>query len=165
MAEFYNGEELNYVNLDRLEKTLKFVPNRRQSFVSTGELVNAIGDAGVQPKDITGIYKVSHNNPSFSVQFGFSVTCDMVYALSQLKVRDTIFEIMRLNEQIVNLRVHWLPLYFDKMILTEIFENFGEVLDVSMLKTAYAHHTTFDGVREVRLKTEELKKTNKRFHM
>lgn len=65
---------------------------------------------------------------------------------------------MKINEQVVTLRIHWLPLYFDNSILYEIFGQFGEILSVKMLKTAHANVVTFDGVREVKVKVDEFKK-------
>ena len=73
-------------------------------------------------------------------------------------------DIMKLSEQVVSLRVHWLPLYYDSLLLTEILDPFGEVLDVNMLRSAHADCVTFDGVREVRLRTTEVKKQKKFSH-
>ena len=70
MAEyFYDGEETAFINTDRLRKTLKFLPTRRQVSVSAGELLNAIHAKGVEPDDVAGIFKVGAFDSSFSVQF------------------------------------------------------------------------------------------------
>lgn len=159
MAEFYfDGDESSFINGDRLSKTVKFVPSRRQASVSAGELLNALAAVGIQPEDIAGVYKVSQNDYSFSVQFCFTDTAETVSSLQKIKVGDASFDIMKMNEQVVSLRVHWLPLYYDSLILKEALQNFGEVIDVSMLKTAHANCVTLDGVREVRLKTDERNK-------
>ena len=51
-----------------------------------------------------------------------------------------------------------MPLYYDNLILHEALHSFGEVVDVKMLKEANANSVTFDGVREVRLRTDEMQK-------
>ena len=159
MAEFFfEGDEASYINSDRLSRTLKFAPqSRRRVFVSAGELLNALAANGIQPDEISGVYKVSSNDLSFSVQFKFADTVNQVNDLRQIKVGDTCYEIMKMDEQ-VNLRVHWMPLYYDGLILTEILESFGEVVDTNLSKTAHADVVAYDGVREVRLRTDELRK-------
>lgn len=159
MAEyFFEGEESQYINQDRLGKTLKFVPTRRNASVSAGELLNALSSAGIQPDEISGIYKVGALDYSYSVLFCYTDTAEQISDLQSLKVGDQIFDIMKLNEQIVNVRVHWLPLYYDNLILHEALHSFGDVVDVKMLKAAHANSVTFDGVREVRLRTDEMRK-------
>ena len=59
---------------------------------------------------------------------------------------------MKMNEQVVSLRIHWLPIYFDNAILREIFDADGEVMDIKLLKTAHEDFVAFNGVREIRLK-------------
>lgn len=63
-----------------------------------------------------------------------------------------------MTEQIVSVRVHWLPVYYDNSILWEIFSEFGKVLSVDMLKTAHGEHVTLDGTRQVKMKVDEFKK-------
>ena len=75
-----------------------------------------------------------------------------------LKHNDLIFDVMMINEQIVTIRVHWLPIYYDGSILREIFAEYGEVLDIKINKTSYAKLTAFNGQREVWLKCDEFRK-------
>ena len=42
----------------------------------------------------------------------------------------------KMDEQIVTLRVHLLPLYMDNSLLREVFAEYGKVIDVVMLKQA-----------------------------
>ena len=86
--------------------------------------------------------------------FCYIDTAEKINDLQCLKVGDQIFDIMKLTEQIVDVRVHFLPLYYDNLILHEALHSFGGVVDVKMLKAAHANSVTFDGVREVRLRTD-----------
>ena len=73
MEEFFcDVDEAKYINVDRLGRTLKFVPTRRNARCSVGELLNSIAATGVDPEDISGIYKVSQNDFTFSVMFKFA---------------------------------------------------------------------------------------------
>ena len=155
---YYEGDETTFINSDRLQRTLKFVPCRRNSRTSAGELLLALSQYGLGPQDVEGIYKVSALDNSYSIQLGFSDTVERVAALKSITAGDTKFDIMKLDEQVVSLRVHWLPLYYDNLLLNEILDSFGNVMSVNYLRTAHAECVTLDGVREVRLKTDELRK-------
>ena len=158
-AEYYfEGNESNYVNAERLDLTLRFVLMRKRVSTSVGVLINGITATGVEPEDISGVYKVSASDLSFTVQFKYSDTLEHVAAMKKNKVGEYDCDIMKLSEQAVSLRVHWPPLYYDSLLLTEILDPFGEVLDVNMLRSAHADCVTFDGEREVRLRTTEVKK-------
>ena len=166
---YFEGNESNFVNAERLDLTLRFVPMRKRVSTSVGELINGIAATGVQPEDISGVYKIIAFDSSFTVEFKYSDTLEHVAAMKKIKVGEYDFDIMKLSEheydfdimkfseQVASLRVHWLPLYYDSLLLTEILDQFGEVLDVNMLRSAHADCVTFDGVREVRLRTTEVK--------
>ena len=58
---------------------------------------------------MAGIYKASPSDSSFSVLFKFSDVVDDIVGRETLQVGLTSFEPMRMNEQVVSIRVHWLP--------------------------------------------------------
>lgn len=151
----FDGIEANYINPDRLSRTVRLVPCQPMVSCSYGELLNGICDAGIQPDEISGIFKVSSTDSSYSILFKFTDTVDQFMRLSKIQAGKCSFDIMKMNEQVVNIRVHWLPIYFDNSILREIFADFGEVMDIQMLRTAHEKLVTFNGVREIRLKTDE----------
>ena len=127
--------------------------------MSAGELLIAIHATGVEPDDVAGIFKVGALDSSFSVQISFTDIAEQVNALQCLQVGQQVFDILKMDEQIINIRVHWLPLFYDNIIINEVLSKFGEVVgDIKMLKNAHADSVTFDGVREVRLKTGEIGK-------
>ena len=66
------------------------------------------------------------------------------------------FNAISMSEQVVSLRIHWLPLYYDNRILKAIFCDFGEVLDVRNLKSSHKDLSAYNGTREVILKTDEV---------
>ena len=134
------------------------MPTRRQVSMSARELLKALTSARIQQDEVAGIYKVGALDSSYSVLFCYTDTAEKINDLQSLKLGDQIFDIMKLIEQIGNVRVHFLPLYYDNLILHEALHSFGEVVNVKMLKAAHANSVTFDGVREVRLRTDEMRK-------
>ena len=154
----FDGFEGNYVNAERLRKTVQLVPKSGSKAASYGELLNALEDLGVPPDEIEGIYKVSSTDNTYSVQMRFEDTVEAIVEKGEFNVGGNQFDIMKLTEQIVTVRVHWLPLYFDNVILEEIFGEYGQVLGISMMKTAHAKLVAQNGSREIRLKTDEFKK-------
>lgn len=154
----FEGCETNHINVDRLKRTLRLVPDEGRSGASVGDILNGLSGIGVTPDEIEAVYKVSAFDSSFSVMLKFSDTVELVSSKRKIQVRGNNFQIMKMNEQVVTIRVHWLPLYFDNSILHEILGQFGEVLNVKLLKTAHANVVTFDGVREVKLKVDEFQK-------
>ena len=99
-----------FINGERLERTLKFVPtNRTTSWgISAGELLNVLA-AYVGPEDVEGVYKVSQIDSTYSIQCKCRDIMDKVSALKKLTVANREFEVLRLNEQMVTVRVHWWP--------------------------------------------------------
>ena len=153
----FEGCESNHINVDRLKRTLKLVPEETRSGASVGVL-NGLSEIGVAPDEVEAVYKVSAFDPSFSVMLKFSDTVELVSSKRKMQVNGNSYQIMKMNEQVVSIRVHWLPLYFDNRILHKILGQFGEVLNIKLLKTAHANVVTFDGVREVKLKVDEFQK-------
>lgn len=154
----FDGIEANYINKDRLERTIRLVPLEPAKSCSYGELLNGLCNGVVQPDEINGIFRVSPTDSSYSVLFRFSDTVDEVVKLKQIKAGSCVFDVMKMTEQVLNLRIHWLPIYFDNSILSEILSQYGEILDIKMLKTAHEKLVAYNGVREVRLKTDEFHK-------
>ena len=97
-----------FINGERLERTLKFVPTNRTTRISAGELLNVLA-AFVGPEDVEGVYKVSQIDSTYTIQCKIRDNMDKVSALKKLTVANREFEILRLNEQMVTVRVHWLP--------------------------------------------------------
>ena len=83
---------------------------------------------------------------------------DQVVSLGSLLAGKSIFDSMKLNEQVKNVRIHWLPLFYDNTILRQILSAYGEILDFKMLKAAHEKVVVLDGVREVKMCVDEVKK-------
>ena len=59
----------------------------------------------------------------------------MMHLKGSIIINKMVFD-TKMDEQIVTLRVHWLPLYMDNSLLREVFAEYGKVKDVVMLKQA-----------------------------
>lgn len=98
MAEFYfEGNEADYINAQRLEKTLKFDPVTRYSSrdVSVCELLNNLHQAGIRPEDICGVYKASQNDFTFSLYFQFENGSMMWLPSTKVKMGNTEFVVVK----------------------------------------------------------------------
>ena len=118
----------------------------------------ALEDLGVPSDEIEGIYKVSSTDNTYSVQMRFGDTVEAIVEKGEFNVDGNPFDIMKPTERIVTGCIHWIPLYFDNVIFEEIFSEYGQVLGISMMKTAHAKLVAQNGSREIRLKTDKLKK-------
>ena len=154
----FEGYEKDYINEDRLQRIVKFQATGYRSGCSSGEMLNALIAKGVEPEDIVGIYKVSPSDSVYSVLFKFTDIADLVVSWGSLLAGKASFDSMKLNEQVVNVRVHWLPLFYDNSILREILSDYGEILEFKMLKAAHEKVVVLDGVREVKMRVDEVKK-------
>ena len=152
----FDGIESYYINPDRLSRTVRLVPIGYGQNTAYGEILNAFLEARIDQQD--GVFKVSSFDKSYSVLFSYSDKVERYMGLEELKCGSQRFAIMCMSEQIVSLRIHWLPVYYNNSILREIFGEWGKVLSVDMLKTAHENHVILDGTREVKLKTDELSK-------
>ena len=61
-------------------------------------------------------------------------------------------------EQVVSLRIHWLPLYYEDRILMTMLCLYGEGVDIKYMKSTYGNITAMNGTRDVLLKTDEIRK-------
>ena len=48
--------------------------------------------------------------------------------MASLKAGSCYYHAIKMDEQVVNTRFHWLPLYFKNSLLHEIFSMYGEVM-------------------------------------
>lgn len=154
----FDCQETEYINVDKMERTVRLVPRESGRGASYGELLDAIEQVGVPTAEIEGIFKVSPTDNSFSILLKYDDSIQPFIETASLKAGNMIYDIMKMAEQVVTVRVHWLPIYYDSSILYELFSKYGEVLDIKMMKTAHAKITTFNGSREVKLKTDEFRK-------
>ena len=154
----FKGAETRFINVNRMEKTMRLVPTVARANVSYGDLLLGLEKAGIEMNDIGGIYKVSAFENAYSVLLNFEDAAEKLKSLQQIKCGDTICDVMKMSEQIITLRIHWLPMYFDNSIIQEMLNLYGEVINIEMLKTEHAKLSTYNGTREVRLKCDELGK-------
>ena len=153
----FDGNETNYIDEDQLELTVRLTPTEYGT-LSYGDVFIALEDEGLKAEDLTGLYKVSSNDRSFNLTMKDRHTAKRLMDAKFIGRGSKRFTVMLCSEQIVSLRVHWLPLYYQDRLLKAIFCDYGEVLEVKHNKTSYTNVCTFNGMREVTLKTDEKSK-------
>lgn len=153
----FEGQESNFINEKQLNLTVRLSP---QSWVSSSylDVLNILEEEGLKAEDILGLYKVSASDSNYSL---FLSNEDALNFLKEKKVIGNSrlkFNVVGLTEQVVSLRIHWLPLFYDNRLLKAIFCDYGEVIDVRLCKSSHAKLCALNGMREVLLKTDEILK-------
>ena len=151
----FEGVEYNYINEEKLDLTVKLTAAEWRN-MSVGDVLAALEKEGVKPEEIEGIYKVSAHDNAYSVQLTTRDTVNRLKKQGIIGSGNFRFNAISMSEQVVSLRIHWLPLYYDNRILKSIFCDFGEVLDVRNLKSSHKDLSAYNGTREVILKTDEV---------
>ena len=157
----FEGSETIHINNTKLDQTVKLIPadpgNRRQ-LPSYGELLSVLEDAGIDGEKIEGLFKVSDSDSSYSLQMKDEEAVQELMDIQQLRFGKASLNVMKMSEQVVTLRVHWLPLYYDHSILRTVFSLYGQILDIGMMRASHEKVTVLNGVRQVTLKVDEVMK-------
>ncbi|KAL3877983.1 hypothetical protein ACJMK2_035630 [Sinanodonta woodiana] len=134
-----------YVDCDIYHKTL-----RVEGRISREEALRRLNHAGIATKDIEGMYREGENSPWNAVL----CTKEQAYGVQAEGIK-------YLAKMVVDLRVHWLPLYISDDIIREVLSPFGKVLDITRDKTVLDKDVvTFNGTRLVKLQTTEFDSRN-----
>ena len=107
----------------------------------------------MKAEEIQAVYKVSAYDSSFSVMLSYADSVGDLLRHGEVSAKRNRLKIMRMSGQVVTVRIHWLPIYFDNFILKEILSQFDEVVGIRMLKSAHAQVVAFDGVKVFSLHT------------
>ncbi|KAL3880761.1 hypothetical protein ACJMK2_032976 [Sinanodonta woodiana] len=112
---------------------------------SREEALKRLNNAGVAPSDIMGMYREGENSPWSAVlhtrEQAANVNSPQIKYVAKL---------------IVDLRVHWLPLYITDDIIREVLSPFGHVIDITKDTTILDQaNSTLNGTRLVKLQTTE----------
>ena len=107
-----------------MERTARLVPRENGRGASYGEPLDAIEQVGV-PSD-----------NSFSILLKCDDSIKPFIEAASLKAGNMMYDIMKMAEQVVAVRVHWLPIYYDSSILYELCSKYGVVLDIKTMLTA-----------------------------
>ena len=146
----FEGDMDNYVNKDRLGRMLRLIPREIHGFVSYGELFGGLKAAGVEPKEVESVFKVSPSDNAYNLICTYDDTYQRLLKQHILDIgngRDMFM--MQSTQNIVSVKVHWLPVHYDRTLLVEIFSAYGRVLKVDMLKSTHDNYSVYNGVREV----------------
>ncbi|KAL3877954.1 hypothetical protein ACJMK2_035595 [Sinanodonta woodiana] len=113
--------------------------------ISRDEALRRLNHAGVLLSDIVGMYREGENSP-------WNVVLETKEKASNINSEG----IKYLAKMVIDLHVHWLPLYISDMLIEEVLRPFGKVLDISKDKTLLDKDTmTLNGTRNVKLQTTE----------
>ena len=152
----YDGEEADFVNAEKAKKMLRLTgKERRGSFLSYGDVLIGLSDAGIKPEEIQAVFKVGDFKNAFNLLCTYEDTVQKLLEMQRFKVGDDMMIISHMSRQFVTVRVHWLPIQYDNSLLKEIFGAYGKVLNVRMVKSFYEKFEIYTGLREVIMEVDE----------
>ncbi|KAL3856798.1 hypothetical protein ACJMK2_011515 [Sinanodonta woodiana] len=134
-----------FLDTDIYERTV-----RVEGRISREEALKRLHHVGITTRDIEGMYREGENSPWNAVLHSKDQASNI-----------TAEGIKYLAKMIIDLRVHWLPLYIHDDIIQEVLAPFGKVLEVTRDKTLLDKDTlTLNGTRIVKLETTEFDMKN-----
>ncbi|KAL3870755.1 hypothetical protein ACJMK2_038799 [Sinanodonta woodiana] len=118
--------------------------------MSREDAIRKLATAGVDISDIEGIYREGENNPWHAVlksrEKAGSISADGIKNISNL---------------IIDLRIHWLPLYVNDLVIKEVLKPYGDVLEITRDKTIITKDNTLEnGTRIVKFRTTDFDSRN-----
>ena len=146
-----------FIATDDLDLTIKFQPTNGAA-VSYSDLVNVLSGNGIRGEEVQGIYKVSASDSTYSVLFKEKATVEHLTSLGKLSSPRYKFDLVHMFQQVIKIRIHWLPLYYEGVLLKGIFCDYGEILDIKRCKTVLTDSVFYNGVRELTMKVDETDK-------
>ena len=82
------------------------------------------------------------------IRFAFCDDCaEKLKSQQQIKCGSTSLDVMNMTEQIISIRVHWLPIFYDNGIIQDMLSLYGDVIEVKMLTTEHAKLSTKNGIQ------------------
>lgn len=153
----FDGFATNYINENQMKLTVKLVPMERQPFTYV-DVFAVLEKYGVKPGEILGLYKVSAADNSYSLFLANEEVLTRLKEAKFLEIGKIKLMVISMSEQIVTIRAHWLPLFYDNRILRAMLCDYGEVLEIRMCKSSYANLVALNGMREVVIKTDEIRR-------
>ena len=134
-----------FIDCDIYHKTLRI-----EGRISREEALRRLHHAGVESKDIEGMYREGENSPWNAVLVSKDQACGV-----------NSDGIKYLAKMVVDLRIHWLPLYLSDDVISEVLSPFGKVLNITRDKTLLDKDvSTWNGTRLVKLQTTEFDSRN-----
>ena len=140
----FDGFAFNYINEDHMNLTVKLVPEN--GVASYGDIFEVLKKSGVEAEEIKGLYKVGAFDKSWSVLLSNEQTVARLKELKNVRSGRTNFFVTSMAEQVVSLRVHWLPLYYEDRILKAMLCLYGEVVDIKNMTSTYGNITAMNGI-------------------
>ena len=155
----YDGEESDFVNAERAKKMVRITAKERKGlYLSYGEVLNGLSEAGIKPEEIQAVFKVGDFKNAFNLLCTYDDTVQKLLEMQRFKVGDDMMIISHMSRVFVTVKVHWLPIQYDNSLLKEIFGAYGKVLNVRMLKSFHEKFEIYSGIREVILEVDEKRK-------
>ena len=112
----------------------------------------------LHPEDMLGLYEVSQNDTTYQVFLANDEALNFLLYKMVITNGRSKFSVTRMSEQVVKVKVHWLPIYYDNRIVNAMLCDYGEIMNIHMCKSSYANVVAMNRMREVTTRTTEVRK-------
>lgn len=129
MSDVFGALDERTVDSDIASRMVRFQGRRGSAMV---HVVNILQENGWTSEDIVAIASGPPGSGHYDVVFDDADKCKAFCTSSNghIKYRDVSYDITLHGRQVVQVRVHWLPICTKKIVLEELFSNYGTVLTI-----------------------------------
>ncbi|XP_060555558.1 uncharacterized protein LOC132716325 [Ruditapes philippinarum] len=148
---------------DVLKRTLKLQNVSAYGSVTMNDAVECLQMLEIPPNAVE-LFSRGQGDKEVSIVFNSPSFLNQVNTVEPLVVRQKRILLLKGNSQIVNVRVHWLPVFIPNPTVEAIFRPFGKVLTVEYDRMKVGSGTFKSGVRLVKMEVTEIER-NKLPHL
>ena len=126
---------------------------------SFADVMMVLTKSGVDPEEVETVARGPPGSRGLEVTF---TTPDVLEAFCSggAKVyRGVAYDVCRFDKQIIEARVHWLPVHVKDTVVIKVFSKFGKVISVIDETTKYGNTQIKTGVRVVKVEVDEVGKS------
>jgi len=157
MAQVYPALIGNALDPDVVSRSVRMSKAIGQVSFTDAMLVLAKYD--VQPDDIVTVARGPPGSREVEVTFASTEIMAAFADSGPKSYRGSNFSITRYDKQLLEARVHWLPVNVKDTVLKQIFEGFGKIISITDEVTKYGTAQIKSGVRIVKLEVDEVGKS------
>jgi len=141
----------NAINDNVLKRTVKIQGERGASIVSVIQLLKSLG---IVEEDVDAVCSTMPGSLAYDVVFqNTDKLTDFLatHTSNQVKFKNLSYKFESYGKQVIQLRVHWLPIFVNNMVLREFFGQFGTVREIVYESLQVEGFKAASGVRLVTL--------------
>jgi len=126
---------------------------------SFADVMMALSKAGVNSDDVETVARGPPGSRGLELTFTSPDVLETFCSGGPIEYRGVRFDVSRYDKQIVEARIHWLPVHVKDHVISKIFSSFGRIISITGESTKYGQTTIKTGVRVVKIEIDEVAKS------